>query len=95
MNLNAGRELQNAEKEMDAVLERLREKIKDSGREPRLLDAAQHAWLRYRHLQCTFRHDPVGGGSIGPMVRAFEALELTRERTARLRIFLEAGEGWV
>jgi uncharacterized protein YecT (DUF1311 family) len=80
---------------MNDVLGQLRDLYKANERQLRLLNITQSAWERYSRLQSTFRHDPAAGGTIGPMVRAFEAMELTQERTERLRRFLNAEEGWV
>lgn len=95
MNVAAGQRLTEADDKMNQVLAKLRERYQSEPRQLKLLKATQTAWKRYRKLQSLFRHDPIGGGTIGPMVRALEAEELTRERTERLRIFLEAPEGFV
>src|SRR5262249_18729365 len=93
MNLAAIKEYEKTRDEMNSLLARLREKHKTATRQLKLLRVTQSAWERYRDLQATFRHDPVGGGSIGPMLRAHEARELTEERIQRLRVFVEAQEG--
>jgi uncharacterized protein YecT (DUF1311 family) len=95
MNLAAIKEYEVACGELSDVLAQLREKHKTDTRRLQPLNATQSAWERYRKLQATFRHDPVGGGSIGPMLRAHEGKDLTEERTKRLRGFLNAEEGWL
>ena len=93
MNEEANRSFQIAEREMQEVLAQLTERYKSEPRRLKLLKVTQSAWERYRRLQAVFRHDPVGGGTIGPMLRSAESEEITVERKERLLKFLMAAEG--
>jgi len=92
MNLEAGRRFDLAQTDMDKALNEFRRPGADNSRGLKLLNSTQHAWERYRHLQCIFAFDPEGGGSIGPMIRSAEAEILTIERTNDLRRFLDRKE---
>jgi uncharacterized protein YecT (DUF1311 family) len=95
MNERASKDYEEENLKMNVVLGALRDRYGSDARRLKLLNTAQSAWERYRKLQAIVQHDPIGEGSIGPMMRSFEAMEITKERTERLRVFLNAEDGWV
>lgn len=93
MNIAAIEKYQFADARMQEVLEQLRQKCDGNDRQQKLLTVTQSAWKRFCNLQATFRHDPQGGGSIGPLLRASEAEQLTIERTNHLLRYVNSEEG--
>jgi uncharacterized protein YecT (DUF1311 family) len=93
MTINATRKYKEADEEMKAVLRTLEEKFSGDPRQLELLNATQVAWEQFKDVQSLFRHDPEGGGTIGPMLRASEAEELTRERVKHLLWYATRKEG--
>ena len=88
MNQAAHAEYKIAEDKLMVVLDKLREQYKEHPRRLKLLNTSQRVWERYIRLQALFRHDPVGGGTIGPTLRASEMESLTDERRERLEGFV-------
>lgn len=93
MNLQAGQGLKEAREEMHRYIDSFRDRYKDWPDEIARFDAAQSAWEKFVEAQQILRHDPNGGGSIGPFLRALEAEELTKERIKHLRRYAERTEG--
>ncbi|HUY80307.1 MAG TPA: lysozyme inhibitor LprI family protein [Acidobacteriaceae bacterium] len=89
MNQAAYEEYKVAEEKLNAVLENLREQYKEHPRRLKLLNTSQRVWERYIRLQALFRHDPVGGGTIGPLLHAREMESLTDERRQRLEKYVD------
>ena len=84
------------QKQLAAFRLRCPRPIKEYGHWPEslnALDKSQAAWEKYVEAQKILRHDPAGGGSIGPCLRANEEELLTRERTKRLEWFTTRREG--
>lgn len=84
MNLEAIARANEVTAEMKGVLDRLNYLLQNQPRALRLIAATQHAWERYKSLQVYCAHDPEGGGTIGPLIRASESIVLTEERIKRL-----------
>jgi uncharacterized protein YecT (DUF1311 family) len=89
MNEAAYRDYKNAEAQLESVLTKLLGQYKKHGRRVELLNASQRAWLQFIKLQADFVHDPVGGGTIGPMLRAGEMRTLTNERREHLEPYVD------
>ncbi len=93
LNVQAHERLRSAQTELDRYTAQFKERYHDRPDHISLFDTAQAAWGKYVDAQQNLRHDPSGGGSIGPMLRADEAEVLTRERADRVKWFAERAEG--
>jgi uncharacterized protein YecT (DUF1311 family) len=87
LNMAAGQEYQDADKELNRVYKELMGKLDQPGK--RKLIAAERAWIKFRDAECDFRSFDNLGGTIYPMVYAGSAAALTRERTAQLQEMLD------
>lgn len=92
INQQAGQSCAEARKEMQQQLEALRERYK-VGDVPNAINNSQMAWEEYVKAQKLLRHDPAGGGTIGPYLRFMEEELLVKERTKRLEWFATKREG--
>ena len=93
MNVAASCALAQAQSEMNCYAEAIVERNKAWPNEIIKFEIAQGAWQKYVEAQQIMRHDPSGGGSIGPMLRAKEAELLTRGRAKHLKWYAERREG--
>lgn len=82
---------QNADKELDAALKQLQEKISPAGRER--LKAAQEAWRDYRDAQCEFSAFGSIDGTMHPAALAGCYERLTIEQADLLREQLNCEDG--
>jgi uncharacterized protein YecT (DUF1311 family) len=87
LNLAAGQEYQDADKELNRVYNQLKGRLDKDERKK--LVAAEQAWIKYRDTECEFRSFENMGGTIYPMVYAYAAASLTRQRTADLQEILD------
>ena len=94
MNIEAIGRANEARSDMQAILQELQLLLRNYPRDLRLLAAAQHAWERYESLQSYGAHDPQGGGTIGPLIRANESFVLTQERIQRLKSHIAFSGLW-
>ena len=92
-NVSAAQSLAGAQAEMGACIQAIRERYNEWPNAITSFEASQEAWRTFVELQQNMRHDPAGGGSIGPLLWALEAEKLTRERTEHLRWYADRREG--
>jgi uncharacterized protein YecT (DUF1311 family) len=83
MRACANRRYQAADRELQAVYERLMDSL-DAPRKERLR-RTQAAWRRYRDLQADFAADAQRGGTLEPLIRTTTQAALTEARTRELR----------
>ena len=93
MNISAQEKFNDVEVELDALVLRLENRIEDDPRSLEVFKDMHKKWQEFREAQMLFRHDPQGGGTIGPMLRALEGHELTRTRIAYYEKWLNREEG--
>lgn len=93
MNVRAGQRLREAREEMQRYIALINDRYRDWPEELRAFKEAQNAWETFVSKQEILRHNPQGGGSIGPYLRALEAEDLTLERVDHLRWYAEREEG--
>jgi uncharacterized protein YecT (DUF1311 family) len=95
-NACAEAEYKSADQELNRVYQAILKKYKDDAKFIAKFREAQRAWLKYRdaELEAKFPHAAEGGyyGSIFPLCDAQFRAELTRERIARLRVWLDGAE---
>lgn len=90
MNRQAGEQAGEAERELQAMLERV-----DGDRSDEAFAASQLAWEVYRTRQAEYRsriNDPMPG-SIAPLLFSSEFEKVTRARIEEFRWYLERAEG--
>ena len=82
---------QAADAELNRVYKQVRQRHASDKTFLRRLQSAQQAWLRYRDAELLARYPepPRSYGSGFPVCRAALLAELTRERTTRLKRWLE------
>lgn len=83
MNLQAAREAERADKELNKVYKQLLGTLDDEG--AKLLKASQRAWITFRDAEATFAADEARGGSMSPMLYSGTLGRLTEQRTEMLR----------
>ena len=99
MNFCAGRDFQQADKELNAVWKTTMASIKGNEAElppefqgaPDKLLAAQRLWIEFRDAHCESDAHSSIGGSIYPLLFHSCRANLTRERTKYLRTFAQEG----
>ena len=89
-NACARRDFEQAEAELKGVYEQLVTELagRDGGGR-RKLEKAQSLWLQYREAACESEAAIYEGGSIRPAIYNGCLADVTRERTNRLRVFLD------
>jgi uncharacterized protein YecT (DUF1311 family) len=89
MNVNAGRNYDKADKELNAVY---RKKLKEYTAQPlfiKKLKVAQRLWVQLRDAELAAKYPESGSyGSAAPMCESIYLETLTRERTKFLRLWL-------
>ncbi|MEA5470247.1 lysozyme inhibitor LprI family protein [Spirulina sp. 06S082] len=90
MNLCATKEAGEADAKLNRVYGQLRDKVKDTAQETRLI-AAQTAWITFRDADCEYSQRRYDGGSIMPAIYALCVIDLTEKRTQTLEDYLEEG----
>ena len=91
LNARVGSDLQKADRQLNAVYNRLRARISDAGK--KTLQTAQQSWLRFRDQECEFETMGTVGGSIHSMVLAICLTRLTDQRIKDLEAQLNCKEG--
>ncbi len=86
LNDCAAREYKNADTILNAVYNRIQSKIE--GVNLQNLKEAQRAWIKYRDADCA-GEAVYRGGSRSPMLQAFCAAALTKDRTKELKRIYE------
>ncbi len=84
MNDCWGKEYKSADATLNQVYRQLVSKLDDE--EKAQLKEVESAWLKYRDANCGFVADQYKGGTIRPMIDAICLAEMTKNRTAELRI---------
>jgi len=84
MNQCAGNEYKTADAALNRVYQQLVAMLE--AEEKAGLKEAQTAWLKYRDTNCDFVANQYKGGSIRPMILGLCLADVTRNRTAELRI---------
>ena len=84
MNDCWGREYKAADATLNQVYRQLVAKLDDE--EKAQLKEVESAWLKYRDANCGFVADEYKGGTIRPMAYAICLADMTKNRTAELRI---------
>ena len=87
MNDCWGREYKAADATLNQVYQQLVSKL--DVQEKAQLKEVESAWLRYRDANCEFVADQYKGGTIRPMTHAICLTDMTKNRTAELRIQIE------
>ncbi len=99
LNKSASDAVKQAESELNEVYLKIQEEYADDSTFLVALETAQANWIAYKQteLELKYPNRPPGWyGSIHSMCIALYAAELIRERTARLRVWIdgvEAGDG--
>lgn len=88
MTAQAMREADEADKQLNAVYQKLMALKPDAERREKIL-AAQRAWLKFRDAQVDLEGDIVRGGSMEPQLRAMCIKRMTDERTATLQWLID------
>lgn len=83
MNLEAAREAERADKELNKVYKQVLVSLDDEG--AKLLKASQRAWISFRDAEAAFAADEARGGSMAPMLYSGTLGRLTEQRTEMLR----------
>ncbi len=84
MNDCSGKEYKAADATLNQVYRQLVSKLDDE--EKAQLKEVESAWLKYRDANCNFVADQYKGGTIRPMIDAMCLAEMTKNRTAELRM---------
>jgi len=93
MNACAGKAYEAADAELNALYQKIRQRLAGDAETTKLFVAAQRAWLPFRDAECKFAASSVSGGSIYPTIYA-ECLErLTKARIADFNAYLACEEG--
>ena len=88
MTQSAFDKLAAAEFAMEEVLVKVRERWASDPTRSELLGESQSRWREYRELRSQIAGDTARGGSMSPMLEAYEALEMTQRRTRILGEYL-------
>jgi uncharacterized protein YecT (DUF1311 family) len=91
LKAQAGSALQKSDAQLNAVYNKLRAKISDTGKKS--LQTAQQSWLRFRDQECEFEAMGTVGGSIHSMMVAICLTRLTDQRIKDLEAQLNCKEG--
>jgi uncharacterized protein YecT (DUF1311 family) len=91
LNQQAGKSLQEADQQLNAVYTKLRTRLSPESRAR--LQAAEEAWIQFRDKECTFIGAPTIGGSIHGMIVAGCQARLTLVRVKDLEAQLNCEEG--
>lgn len=88
MNQCAGIAYQEADAELNSVWSELRERRGEGHSWDTILEA-QRLWIPFRDAHCEAVAAPYEGGSIQPLIRSSCLTDVTEQRTAQLRDFLQ------
>ncbi len=91
LNAQAANDLRKSDQQLNAVYNKLRAKISDTGKAK--LQTAQQSWLRFRDQECEFETMGTVGGSIHSMIVAICLTRLTDQRIKDLEAQLNCKEG--
>lgn len=80
MNIAAAERFTKEDGHLKSLIKEIEQQLESNPQELSLFRDAQSKWELFREAQAIFRHNPEGGGSIGPMLRALEAHSLTIDR---------------
>lgn len=88
MNQCAGIAYDEADAELNRVWSELRERRGEGHSWDTILEA-QRLWIPFRDAHCESVAAPYEGGSIQPLIRSSCLTDVTEQRTAQLRDFLQ------
>lgn len=91
MNQQADADFRQADKELNAVYNKLIKKVPPEVKE-RLIDA-QLAWIKFRDAEAKARAAEVEGGSMYPLLYSGSLASTTRQRTKELQEWLDSLQG--
>jgi len=89
----AGRAYQQADDELNALYQEIKQRLGADAETAKLLVAAQRAWVPFRDAECAFAASGVSGGTIYPTILAGCLERLTRARIADFKAYLACEEG--
>jgi uncharacterized protein YecT (DUF1311 family) len=93
MNLDAAKQYKKADKELNAVYQKI---LKEYAAQPLFIKkfkAAQRLWVQLRNAELEAKFpEPADYGSVEPMCKAIYLASLTKERTSFLRVWLNGIE---
>ncbi len=84
MTAQAEADFEKADKELNAVYQKVMKSAEDDVARKKLA-AAQKAWIRFRDAQAEFDADEFRGGTMAPQIYAISETETTDERIASLK----------
>lgn len=88
INICAGIEYQNADKQLNQVYQKLMPKLSASRKQK--LTLAQRAWINFRDTNCEFEMSQFEGGTMAPAAKAGCMAQLTQTRTKQLEEYIES-----
>lgn len=91
MTFCAEERAKQADDKLNQVYQKLRDEIKGSPQEQRLIDA-QLAWIQFRDKDCEYAQRQFDGGSMMSMVYSECLASATEQRTQQLGNYLEVAE---
>lgn len=93
MNRRAQKDYENAVRDYDACLEKVKENISNDPEHLRRLEASEKLWAEFVDLHASFAVRPIEQGSMSPCIAFGEAERLVRQRSAYFRDWLAREEG--
>lgn len=93
MNQCADKAYRASDARLNDLYRQIRARLKDDKDTTRILVSAQKAWIAYRDAECNFASSGVAQGSMYPMILAGCLDDLTQNRVASLKIYLNCEEG--
>lgn len=87
MNACSRLEYQQADKKLNQVSDRLRNKLTGTSRQQ--LVSSQKAWIAFRDSHCEFQKSLFEGGSIAPTMLNTCLSDVTQQRTSELEMYLQ------
>jgi uncharacterized protein YecT (DUF1311 family) len=93
VNNSAGTDFQAADRQLNAVYQRVLGRLRALGLAQKRLGAAERAWLQFRDAECGFATTASEGGSAHAMLDTMCRTRLTQERVAQLTSYLHCQEG--
>lgn len=82
MNMQAAKDFQKADKELNRVYAKLNKALEPSKR--KRLVTAQRAWIKFRDAESDFWASEMEGGSAEPMLYSGHQAQMTKQRTREL-----------
>jgi uncharacterized protein YecT (DUF1311 family) len=93
LNACTGAAFAAADRTLNALYARMRERLADDSATFGQLTVAQRAWIAWRDAECDLAAAGVAGGSVYPMIRGQCLTALTAARVADFHRYLACAEG--